>query len=453
MPDFNKAFMSEFKAKNPGEPEFHQAGEELLKMVRPVLDRFPEYRHHKILERFLEPERVILFRVCWLDDRGAAQINRGFLVQLSSALGPYKSALRFHPSVTLGIMKSMALEQVLKNSLSAMPLGGGFGGADFNPKGRSDGEIMRFCYNFMAGLYHYIGPAMDIPGGDLGVGGREIGYLFGQYKRLSLQFNSALTGKGMQWGGSTMRPEAAAFGCVYFAAEMLAERSQKLDGKKCLVSGSGLMAQFIIEKLLDLGAKPVTVSDSNGFIYDEAGIDLDKLNFLRDLKNYRRGRLKEYADKFKSSIYTASDAKQANPALWAIPAQCAFPAAGEHDICESDAKLLVQQGIILVAEAGSMAVMPDAANVFNDKGVLFAPSRATTIGSTIISGLEISQNSMAIAWTRDDIEYRLRLIIRQAHQLCADTARRFGNPGNYGFGASLAGFVRVADAMLDQGLV
>ena len=443
-------------ARNPQELEFQQAVEEVLQSLALVVDRRPEYRRARILERLVEPERVVMFRVVWQDDTGAAQINRGYRVQMSSAIGPYKGGLRFHPSVTLSVLKFLAFEQVLKNSLTTLPMGGGKGGSDFDPKGRSDEEVMRFCQSFMTELHRHIGPDTDVPAGDIGVGGREIGYLFGLYKRLHTVFPGAITGKGLNWGGSLIRPEATGYGAVYFAAEMLATRNQTLEGKTCLVSGSGNVAQYTIEKLNDLGAKAVTVSDSDGYIYDEAGIDNEKLAFLMDLKNVRRGRVHEYADRFKGAVYTPiphdGRGRAASP-LWMHRADCAFPSATENEITEQDAMHLASNGLQAVAEGANMPCTPDAVQVLLDAGVLYAPGKAANAGGVATSGLEMAQNSARMAWTREQVDERLHGIMRSIHRACRETAEEYGVPDNYVHGANIAGFLKVADAMLEQGLV
>jgi glutamate dehydrogenase (NADP+) len=419
----------------------------------PVLDRHPEYRSARMLERMVEPERVILFRVPWLDDRGQVQVNRGFRIEMNSAIGPYKGGLRFHPSVTLGILKFLAFEQVFKNSLTTLPMGGGKGGSDFDPKGKSDNEVMRFCQSFMSELYRHIGPNTDVPAGDIGVGGREIGYLFGQYKRLRNEFTGVLTGKGLNWGGSLIRPEATGYGAVYFAAEMLATRNQTLQGKACLVSGSGNVAQYTVEKLLELGARCLTLSDSSGYVYDEAGIDRAKLGFVKELKNERRGRIKEYADKYKGVVYAPLDARQeANP-LWNHKADCAFPSATQNEVNGRDAANLLKNGVFVVAEGANMPTTLDGVVQLVDAGILYGPGKAANAGGVAVSGLEMAQNSMRYSWTREEVDQRLRLIMKSIHQACVDTAARFGTPGNYVNGANIAGFLKVADAMLDQGVV
>jgi glutamate dehydrogenase (NADP+) len=453
MTDYVASLMAEVKAKNPAEPEFHQAVQEVAESLSLVLERHPEYRQAKILERIIEPERVVIFRVPWEDDRGQVRVNRGFRIEMNSAIGPYKGGLRFHPSVNLGILKFLAFEQVFKNSLTTLPMGGGKGGSDFDPKGKSDNEVMRFCQSFMTELYRHIGPNTDVPAGDIGVGGREIGYLFGQYKRLKNEFTGVLTGKGLNWGGSLIRPEATGYGCVYFAQEMLATRGQALAGKVCLVSGSGNVAQYTVEKLLELGAKPVTVSDSNGYIYDEAGIDRAKLAFLMELKNVRRGRIKEYADKYPSAVFTPVDPQLAYNPLWSHKADCAFPSATQNEINGLDAKHLLAGGVYAVAEGANMPSAVDAVNQFLEAKILYGPGKAANAGGVATSGLEMAQNSMRFGWTREEVDNRLHLIMKSIHRACVETAERFGTPGNYVNGANIAGFLKVADAMMDQGLV
>jgi len=441
------------KARNPAEVEFHQAVEEVLQSVDLVLARRPDLRRARILERVVEPERVVMFRVPWQDDRGDIHINRGYRIEMNSAIGPYKGGLRFHPSVTLGVLKFLAFEQVLKNSLTTLPMGGGKGGSDFDPHGRSDGEVMRFCQSFMIELSRHIGPNTDVPAGDIGVGGREIGYLFGQYKRLRNEFTGVLTGKGLKWGGSLIRPEATGYGAVYFAEEMLATRRDTLAGKTCLVSGSGNVAQYTIEKLLDLGARPVTASDSTGYVYDERGIDRDKLGFLMALKNERRGRIKEFADHYLGVQYFPADPSLDYNPLWNYRAQCAFPSATQNEINAVDATHLIGNGVFVIAEGANMPSTPEAVEIFLDAGILYAPGKAANAGGVATSGLEMAQNSARTTWTREEVDTRLHAIMRAIHRNCRDTAEAFGVPGNYVHGANIAGFLKVADAMMDQGLV
>ena len=453
MSEYVSTLMSEVKAKNPSEPEFHQAVEEVVESLKIVLDRHPEYRHAKILERIIEPERVIMFRVPWMDDQGTIRVNRGYRIEMNSAIGPYKGGLRFHPSVTLGILKFLAFEQVFKNSLTTLPMGGGKGGSDFDPKGKSDNEVMRFCQSFMSELFRHIGSDTDVPAGDIGVGGREIGFLFGQYKKLRNEFTGVLTGKGLNWGGSLIRPEATGYGAVYFAAEMLTTKGQTLEGKKCLVSGSGNVAQYTVEKINQLGGKALTLSDSNGYIFDEEGISKDKLAFIMELKNIRRGRIKEYADKYKNAVYTPIDPKmEANP-LWNHKADCAFPSATQNEINGKDAQNLVKNKVYVVAEGANMPTTLDGVKVFLDAGILYGPGKAANAGGVATSVLEMSQNSMRLPWTREEVDNRLHLIMKSIHKTCVEMANRFGTPGNYVNGANIGGFLKVADSMMDQGLV
>jgi glutamate dehydrogenase (NADP+) len=447
------ALMAEVKAKNPGEAEFHQAVEEVTESLALVLDQHPEYRKAKILERIIEPERVIMFRVPWQDDQGEIQVNRGFRIQMNSAIGPYKGGLRFHPSVNLGILKFLAFEQVFKNALTTLPMGGGKGGADFDPKGKSDSEVMRFCQAFMCELFRHIGPNTDVPAGDIGVGAREIGFLFGMYKRLKNEFTGVMTGKGLTWGGSVIRPEATGYGAVYFAAEMLKTRKEELAGKTCLVSGSGNVAQYTVDKLISLGAKAVTLSDSTGYIYDEAGINREKLAFVMDLKNNRRGRIAEYADKFKGTTFTPIDQALDHNPLWDHKAECAFPSATQNEINGKDAANLLRNGIYVVSEGANMPTTIDGVNQFIEAQILFGPGKAANAGGVATSGLEMAQNSMRISWTREEVDARLFNIMKTIHEVCHRTAEKYGTPGNYVNGANIAGFLKVANAMMDQGLV
>jgi glutamate dehydrogenase (NADP+) len=451
--DYIEDVMSSVKAKNPAEPEFHQAVREVFDSLRLVLAKHPEYQSNRILDRIVEPERVLMFRVPWVDDQGGVQVNRGFRIEMNSAIGPYKGGLRFHPSVNLGILKFLAFEQVFKNSLTTLPMGGGKGGSDFDPKGKSDNEVMRFCQSFMTELQRHIGPNTDVPAGDIGVGGREIGYLFGQYKRLRNEFTGVLTGKGLNWGGSLIRPEATGYGCVYFAEEMLKSRKDSFDGKLCLVSGSGNVSQYTIEKLLDLGAKPVTVSDSNGVIYDPDGIDREKLAYVLELKNLRRGRIRDYSDRYKKAIFMPTDMKLEHNPLWNIKADCAFPSATQNEITAKDAANLLKNGINLVAEGANMPSTLEATKLFLDAKILYGPAKAANAGGVATSGLEMSQNSARISWTREEVDDRLHKIMIAIHRNCYETAEKYGTPGNLVNGANIAGFMKVADAMLDQGLV
>ncbi|MGD9007680.1 MAG: NADP-specific glutamate dehydrogenase [Desulfobacteraceae bacterium] len=439
--------------RDPHEKEFHQAVSEVLQSVAPVLERNPEYRSAKIIQRIVEPERVIMFRVPWSDDQGDVHVNRGFRIEMNSAIGPYKGGLRFHPSVTLSILKFLAFEQVFKNALTTLPMGGGKGGSDFDPKGKSDMEVMRFCQSFMSELQRHIGPNTDVPAGDIGVGAREIGYLFGMYKKLRNEFTGVLTGKSLNWGGSLIRPEATGYGAVYFAAEMLATRSQTLEDKTCLVSGSGNVAQFAMEKLLDLGAKPVTFSDSSGYIYDEAGVDRKKLDFLMELKNIRRGRVSEYVEKYPNAVYTPVDAGADHNPLWNHKAECAFPSATQNEINAVDAQNLVNNGIATVSEGANMPSTPEAIDIFLDGGILYGLGKAANAGGVAVSGLEMTQNSMRLSWTREEVDNRLKMIMSSIHRTCLEAAEQYGTPGNYVNGANIAGFVKVADAMIDQGIV
>ncbi|MGB8232928.1 MAG: NADP-specific glutamate dehydrogenase, partial [Methanobacterium sp.] len=413
----------------------------------------PKYRKARILERLTEPERTIMFRVTWMDRHGEVQVNRGYRVQMNSAIGPYKGGLRFHPSVRLGTQKFLAFEQVFKNSLTTLPMGGGKGGSDFDPKGKSDLEVMKFCQSFMTELCRHIGQFTDVPAGDIGVGGREIGFMFGQYKRVRNEFVGVLTGKGLNWGGSLIRPEATGYGAVYFAAEMLTTRGETLEGKTCLVSGTGNVAQYTIEKIIDLGGKAVTCSDSGGYIYDEAGIDRAKLAFLLELKNVKRGRISEYADKFKGAVYTPVDkAKDYNP-LWDHEADCAFPSAVQNEINAKDAANLLKNGVYVVSEGANMPTVPEGVNMFVEKGILYGPGKAANAGGVATSGLEMSQNSLRLSWTREEVDARLHGIMKAIHRQCVDASEAYGMKGNYVAGANIAGFVKVADSMLDQGLV
>jgi glutamate dehydrogenase (NADP+) len=451
--DYIEDVMITVKAKNPAEPEFHQAVREVFDSLRLVLAKHPEYQSNRILDRIVEPERVLMFRVPWLDDQGGVQVNRGFRIEMNSAIGPYKGGLRFHPSVNLGILKFLAFEQVFKNSLTTLPMGGGKGGSDFDPKGKSDNEVMRFCQSFMTELQRHIGPNTDVPAGDIGVGGREIGYLFGQYKRLRNEFTGVLTGKGLNWGGSLIRPEATGYGCVYFAEEMLKSRKDSLEGKLCLVSGSGNVSQYTVEKLLDLGAKPVTVSDSNGVIYDPDGIDREKLAYVLELKNVRRARIRDYADRYKKAIFMPTDVKLEHSPLWNIKADCAFPSATQNEITAKDAANLLKNGVKLVAEGANMPSTLEATKLFLDAKILYGPAKAANAGGVATSGLEMSQNSARISWTREEVDDKLHKIMISIHRNCYETAEKYGTPGNLVNGANIAGFMKVADAMLDQGLV
>ncbi len=445
--------LSRIRDRDPEQKEFLQAVQEVMETVRPVLERNPEYRKQAVLERITEPERVVLFRVPWMDDQGQVHVSRGFRVQMNSAIGPYKGGLRFHPSVTLSIIKFLAFEQVFKNSLTTLHMGGGKGGSDFNPKGRSDGEVMRFCQSFMAELHRHIGPDTDVPAGDIGVGAREIGYLFGMYKKLRNEFTGVLTGKSLAWGGSLIRPEATGYGVVYFASEMLDHVDDSIEGKTCLVSGSGNVAQYTCEKINQLGGRVVTLSDSSGYIYDEEGIDCDKLGFVKQLKNIRRGRIREYCEQYPNAVYTEADAELGYNPLWAHKADCAMPCATQNEINQQDAKNLVQAGVRLVCEGANMPSTPGAIDIFMEEGLLYGPSKAANAGGVAVSGLEMAQNSMRLSWPREEVESRLKQIMHSIHTTCIDAAAEYGMDGNYMAGANIAGFVKVVNAMLDQGLV
>jgi glutamate dehydrogenase (NADP+) len=440
-------------ARDPNEKEFHQAVQEVIESVKPVLDQNPQYRQEAVLERIVEPERITTFRIPWLDDRGNVCVNRGFNIEMSSAIGPYKGALRFHPSVNQSILKFLAFEQTFKNALTTLPLGGGASGSDFDPKGKSDEEVMRFCQSFMTELFHHIGANTDIPAPDIGVGAREIGYLFGMFKKLSNEFTGAVTGKGINWGGSLIRPQAAGYGCVYFAAEMLQTRNISLAEQTCLVSGSGNVAQHTAEKLVSLGAKVVTLSDSSGYIYDDDGIDSEKLAYVKHLKNVRRGRIKEYADQYPSAVYTDADYSLGYNPLWSHRAVCAFPCATQNEINDKDAYNLINNNIKLICEGASMPCTPEAVDIFLDRNVLFASGKAANAGGVAVSGLELVQNSMRLNWQGEEVDQRLQIIMKGIHNTCLAAAEQYGTPGNYVNGANIAGFVKVVEAMLDQGLI
>jgi glutamate dehydrogenase (NADP+) len=439
--------------RDADEYEFIQAVDEVLTSVRPVLERTPEYRHQGIVERMVEPERIISFRVPWIDDAGKVRVNRGFRIEMNSAIGPYKGGLRFHPSVNQSILKFLAFEHVFKNALTTLPLGGGAGGSDFEPKGKSDGEVMRFCQSFMGELFRHIGANTDVPEGDIGVGSREIGFLFGMYRKLRNKFSGVLTGKGMHWGGSLIRPEAAGFGCVYFAAEMLATRNDSLSGKICLVSGAGNVAQSTTRKLIEMGAKVVTLSDSSGHIYDEAGIDEEKLAFIKHLKNVRRGRISEYVDQYTQAEYTPATPGQDANRLWRHRAHCVFPCATQNEIGKADAYHLINSNVKLVCEGASMPCTSEAQDIFSDKGILYAPSKAANAGGVAVSGLELTQNSIRLTWLGEEVDNRLKIIMKGIHDTCLAAADAYGRPGSYLTGANIAGFIKVADAMLDQGVI
>jgi glutamate dehydrogenase (NADP+) len=448
MRGYVKDVYDKLAGKYPWEHEFLQAAQEVLESLGPLMEREPRYRKHRILERLVEPERTILFRVPWVDDQGDVQVNSGYRVEFSSALGPYKGGLRFHPSVTLGILKFLGFEQVFKNSLTGLPLGGGKGGSDFDPKGKSDNEVMRFCQSFMDELHRHIGPNTDVPAGDIGVGGREIGYLFGRYKKLRNAFEGVLTGKGLNWGGSLIRPEATGYGAVYFAQAMLSTNKDSFEGKKVLISGSGNVAQFAAAKVLDLGGTPVSFSDSSGTIIDPEGINREKLAWVMELKNQRRGRIKEYTDEFSGASYYEGKRP------WGLSdAQVALPCATQNEINKSEAEALVKNGCICVSEGANMPTEPDAVAVLQGAKVLFGPGKAANAGGVAVSGLEMSQNSMRLSWTAEEVDSRLHGIMKSIHEDCVNASADLGLQGDYVVGANVAGFRKVADAMIDQGVV
>ncbi|MBU2447102.1 MAG: NADP-specific glutamate dehydrogenase [Bacteroidetes bacterium] len=446
MSDYTKKILTEVKAKNPSEPEFHQAVDEVTSSLEPVFERHPEYRSAKILERMVEPERVILFRVPWMDDRGEVHVNRGFRIEMNNAIGPYKGGLRFHPSVTLGILKFLAFEQVFKNSLTTLPMGGGKGGSDFDPKGKSDNEVMRFCQSFMTELFRHIGPNTDVPAGDIGVGAREIGFLFGQYKRLKNEFTGVLTGKGISWGGSLIRPEATGFGVVYFAQEMLKAKGMNFDGKIVSVSGFGNVAWGAVQKVNELGGKVVTLSGPDGFIYDPDGVKGEKIEYMLKLRASAKDEVKDYAEKFKVEFFPTK-----RP--WSVKVDVALPCATQNELDAEDAKELVKNGCQCVCEGANMPTTIDGYKIFKEAKILYAPGKASNAGGVAVSGLEMSQNSMRLPWPKEEVDQRLQQIMKSIHDTCVATSERFGTPGNYLNGANIAGFLKVADAMLDQGLV
>ena len=446
------AIYAKVVARDPEQPEFHQAVKEVLESLEPVLEENPEYI--SIVERVVEPERLIHFRVPWVDDEGVTQVNRGFRIQFNGAIGPYKGGLRFHPSVNASILKFLAFEQIFKNSLTGLPMGGGKGGSDFDPKGKSDSEVMRFCQSFMMELWRHIGQDCDVPAGDIGVGGREIGYMFGMYKRLQNEFQGGvLTGKGLSYGGSLIRPEATGYGLVYFAREMLATKGKSFDGALVSISGSGNVAQFACEKVLDLGGKPVTFSDSSGFIHDPDGIDREKLAWVKDLKNNRRGRISEYVKQYPSATYTASEPEPSLNGLWGVNVDVALPCATQNELNGEEAKMLVANNVIAVGEGANMPCTPEAVEVFQKGGVLFAPGKASNAGGVATSGLEMSQNSLRLAWTSEEVDQRLEGIMVNIHKNAYETAKKYGREGDYVFGANVAGFLKVAEAMMAQGVV
>lgn len=448
----HSTILDNVKKRNPNEPEFLQAAEEVIASVLPVLEKNPEFARLKLLERMLEPERFISFRVTWLDDKGEVQVNRGYRVQMNSAIGPYKGGLRFHPTVTPSVLKFLAFEQVFKNALTGIPMGGGKGGSDFDPKGKSDNEVMKFCQAFMGELARHIGHRLDVPAGDIGVGGREIGFLFGAYKKIRNEFTGVLTGKGIGWGGSLIRTEATGYGLIYFAENMLQNVGSSIKGKTCLVSGSGNVSQYAIEKIIQLGGKAITASDSNGVVVDEAGFTVEKLEFLKELKNNRRGRIKEYADKYKCT-YLAIDPKADHNALWNIRADCAFPCATQNEINAKDAGNLVKNGVKLLAEGANMPTTIEGINIVLDAGMMYAPGKASNAGGVATSGLEMTQNFMGSNWTREEVDAKLVGIMKGIHDTSLAAAKEYGKPGNYMAGANIAGFIKVAKAMQAQGVI
>jgi glutamate dehydrogenase (NADP+) len=445
--------LSLIQQRNPNEPEFLQAVEEVVTSVLPVLDRHPEYRSLKILERIVEPERLISFRVTWLDDQGEVQVNRGYRIQMNSAIGPYKGGLRFHPSVNVSVLKFLAFEQIFKNALTGIPMGGGKGGSDFDPKGKSENEIMKFCQAFMGELARHIHHRLDVPAGDIGVGGREIGYLFGAYKKIKNEFTGVLSGKGIGWGGSLIRTEATGYGLIYFAENMLHTRGDTIKGKTCLVSGSGNVAQFAIEKINKMGGKVITASDSSGYIVDEEGIVKEKLEFLKDLKNNRRGRIREYVDQYPSAVFHPADEGADHNPIWNIKGHCAFPCATQNEVNEKDAMNLVKNGIKVVGEGANMPVTIEGINVLIDNGVMYSPGKASNAGGVATSGLEMTQNYIGTSWTREEVDNKLQGIMRNIHDTCLAVANEYGKPGNYLAGANIAGFLKVANAMKAQGVI
>ena len=451
MDNAMKSVYERVKARDPDQPEFHQAVEEVLESLGPAIEDNPDYMD--VVNGMVEAERIIQFRVPWYDDDGRLHVNRGFRVQFNSAIGPYKGGLRFHPSVNLSILKFLGFEQVFKNSLTGLPMGGGKGGSDFDPKGKSDSEVMRFCQSFMSELWRHIGANLDVPAGDIGVGGREIGYLFGMYRKLANEFTGVLTGKGLPYGGSLIRPEATGYGLVYFAREMLSTKGKSFDGAKVAISGSGNVAQFACEKVLDLGGKPVTMSDSSGYIFDSAGIDREKLSWIMDLKNNRRGRIKEFAEKFDGVEYTETKPEPNLNKLWGTEVEVALPCATQNEVNGEEAKMLVESGVMAVAEGANMPCTPEAVEVFQNTGVLFAPGKASNAGGVATSGLEMSQNSLRMSWSREEVDQKLEEIMVNIHKNAFETSERYGMAGNYVAGANIAGFLKVAEATLAQGIV
>ncbi len=445
--------IEQVKVKNPAEGEFHQAVEEVMETLEPTVEKHPEFVKAGIYNRIVEPDRMILFRVPWVDDKGTVHVQKGFRVQYNNAIGPYKGGLRFHPSVNQGIIKFLGFEQVFKNSLTTLPMGGGKGGSDFDPKGKSDGEVMRFCQSFMGELFRHIGPNTDVPAGDIGVGGREIGFLFGYYKKMRNEHTGVLTGKGIEYGGSLIRPEATGYGAVYFAAEMLNVKGESLEGKTAIVSGAGNVSQYTCEKLLDLGAKPITLSDSGGYIYDEEGIDREKLAYVMDLKNVRRGRIKEYAEKYPNAVYTPLDPNLDYNPLWNHKADCAFPSATQNEINDKDAQNLVNNGCRLISEGANMPTTPEGIKIVMENKMMYGLGKAANAGGVATSGLEMSQNSLRLAWTREEVDQRLQGIMKAIHKAAYETSEAYGDAGNYPLGANIAGFTKVAKAWLAYGIV
>lgn len=440
------AFMAKVIAKNPNEPEFLQAVQEVVESLMPFIEENPKYKEHKILERMVEPERVIMFRVPWIDDKGEIQINRGYRIQMNSAIGPYKGGIRFHPTVNLSILKFLAFEQVFKNALTTLPMGGGKGGSDFDPKGKTDNEVMRFCQSFVTELYRHIGHNTDVPAGDIGVGGREVGYMYGQFKRIANEFTGVFTGKGVEWGGSLIRPEATGYGCVYFAEEMLKTRGESVKGKTVVISGSGNVSQYAAEKVIELGGKVVTLSDSNGYIYDPKGIDSEKLKYVMWLKNVKRGRIKEYAEKYGCEYYE-------NKTPWEIKCDIALPCATQNEINGTDAKMLVRNGCICVSEGANMPSTPEAVETFIEHKILYGPGKAANAGGVATSGLEMTQNSIRMSWTREEVDRHLHQIMVNIHKTCVKYGTKSDGFINYVDGANIGGFVKVADAMIAQGVI
>lgn len=447
MADYINDVLNRVVTKNPEQKEFHQAVTEVLESLRPVVERHPKYKKHSILERVTEPERQLMFRVPWMDDKGNVQVNRGYRVEFNSAIGPYKGGLRFHPSVNLGILKFLGFEQIFKNSLTTLPMGGGKGGSDFDPKGKSDEEVMRFCQSFMSELFRHIGANTDVPAGDIGVGGREIGYMFGMYKKLNNTFDGVLTGKGIKWGGSLIRPEATGYGATYFAEEMLKTRGESFEGKKVAISGSGNVAQYATEKVNELGGTVITLSDSSGYIIDKDGVKGEKFEFVMDLKNNRRGRIKEYADKFSGVEY------HEGRGVWSVECDVALPSATQNELNGEEAKTLVKNGCYCISEGANMPSTPEAVEVFLENKVLYGPGKAANAGGVATSGLEMSQNSLRMNWTREEVDEKLHNIMIAIHANCVETAKEYGTPGNYVNGANIAGFLKVADSMIEQGIV